>query len=278
MPDQSKLKNTRSKRPPKSWVNARRISAYQAPPASRVRRIVGWFVNPWTIALALFCVLGAFLTLSYYWFDFSDRIDRRLLSGEVFTPSAGIYSAPKTLRVGENMTRQELVEYLKSAGYIDKNIKADLSRSRYGVDEKGVSIEPGITGIIDGEKVCPSLSVLFAKDGKSVSKILDTGSAGEMPKAQLEPKQLSTIAAEGNGRRKTVTFNDLPPHLIKAVTVTEDRAFFGHYGVNFRGIARALWRRYEGDENTPLSNQGGSSITQQLVKNLLLTNEQTLER
>ncbi|MEO7672673.1 MAG: transglycosylase domain-containing protein, partial [Pyrinomonadaceae bacterium] len=51
-----------------------------------------------------------------------------------------------------------------------------------------------------------------------------------------------------------------------------------HYGVNFRGIARALWRRYEGDENTPLSNQGGSSITQQLVKNLLLTNEQTLER
>ncbi len=146
------------------------------------------------------------------------------------------------------------------------------------LDEKGISIEPGITGMIDGEKVFPSLTVTFSKDGKSVAQILDTGTGNETPKAKLEPKQLSTIAAEGDGRRKTVTFNDLPQHLIKAITVTEDRAFFEHYGVNFRGIARALWRRYEGEENTPLSNQGGSSITQQLVKNLLLTNAPTLER
>ncbi len=277
MPDQNKLKDSRSKLPPKGWVKAKRISAYHSPPPSRLRRTVRWIVNPWTISLALLLALGTFLTLTYYWFDFSDRIDRRLLSGEVFTPSAGIYSAPKTLRVGENITRQELIEYLKSAGYIDKNIKADLSRSRFGVDDKEVSIEPGITGMIDGVKVFPSLSVAFSKDGKSVAKITDKGS-GDVPKAQLEPKQLSTIAAEGDGRRKTITFNDLPPLLVKAITVTEDRAFFEHYGVNFRGIARALWRRYEGDENTPLSNQGGSSITQQLVKNLLLTNDPTLER
>ena len=51
---------------------------------------------------------------------------------------------------------------------------------------------------------------------------------------------LSSIAAEGDGRRKVVTFSDIPPQLIKAITVTEDRAFFEHYGVNFRGIARAL--------------------------------------
>src|SRR6185295_4281898 len=100
----------------------------------------------------------------------------------------------------------------------------------------------------------------------------------EVNEARLEPKMLSTIAAEGDGRRKTVNFTDLPPLLIKAITVTEDRAFFEHYGVNIRGIARALWHRYEGEENTPLSNQGGSSITQQLVKNLMLNNDPTLER
>ena len=80
------------------------------------------------------------------------------------------------------------------------------------------------------------------------------------------------------GGRRTVTFNDLPQHLIKAITVTEDRAFFEHYGVNFKGIARALWRRYEPEEDSAVNKQGGSSITQQLVKNLLLNNDPTLER
>lgn len=110
MSDQNKFNSKRSKKPPKGWVKANRVSAYQAAPPSRFRRVVGWFVNPWTVAAALFCVLGLFLTLTYYWFDFSDRIDRRLLSGEVFTPSAGIYSAPKTLRTAENMSRQGLTD------------------------------------------------------------------------------------------------------------------------------------------------------------------------
>ena len=222
--------------------------------------------------------LGVFLTLTYYWFEFSDRIDRKLLSGEVYTASAGIYSAPKTLKTGEAVTMPALIEYLKSAGYIEKNNRADSSRSRYSVEGDVLAIEPGTTGIIDGKKVFPALSVKFSKDQKSVAAIGDRDLNVQVGDTRLEPKILSSIAAEGDGRRKSVTFNDLPPHLIKAITVTEDRAFFEHYGVNFRGIARALWRRYEGDDSSPLSNQGGSSITQQLVKNLLLNRDQTLER
>jgi penicillin-binding protein 1B len=239
---------------------------------------MSWIFNPYTISIAALLLLGFFLTATYFWFEFSDRIDRRLLSGEVFTPSAGIYSAPKTLRTGENITIAGLVDYLKSAGYIEKNNQADASRSRYAVGADSVEIEPGTTGMIDGRKVFPALAVKFKKDGKEVVSVTDKDAGKEVKDAQLEPKILSSIAAEGDGRRKTVTFNDLPPHLIKAITVTEDRAFFEHHGVNFRGIARALWRRYEGDDNSPISNQGGSSITQQLVKNLLLTNEPTLER
>ena len=171
-----------------------------------------------------------------------------------------------------------LIEYLKSAGYIERNNRADASRSRYSVDGDVLGIEPGMTGYIDSKKVFPALSIKFSKDQKSVAAIGDRDTNTQVNETRLEPKILSSIAAEGDGRRKTVTFNDLPPHLIKAITVTEDRAFFEHYGVNFRGIARALWRRYEGDDNSPLANQGGSSITQQLVKNLLLNREQTLTR
>lgn len=265
--------------PPKGWVKSRRKTAsYQAPPPTKFRRLMRLLFNGYTISAALLLLLGVFLTLTYYWFEFSSRIDQKLLSGEVFTASAGIYSAPKTLKVGEDLTISGLVDYLKSAGYIERNNQADASRSRYVVDSDTVGIEPGMTGMLDGKKVFPSITVKFSKDQKSVSAIGDRDTNAQTSEVKLEPKILSSIAAEGDGRRKTVTFNDLPPHLIKAITTTEDRAFFEHYGVNFRGIARALWRRYEGDENSPIANQGGSSITQQLVKNLLLTREQTIER
>ena len=269
----------RSKRPPKGWVKARRVSSYQAPPASRFKRFLRFFINPWLVTFVLVFILIGFLTFTYFWFEFSDRIDRSLLSGEVYTPSAGIYSAPKTLKVGEKISSLELIEYLKSAGYIEKNNKADESRSRYSIVEGKLVVEPGITGVLDGNKIFPPVSVSFAKDGKSVNGIADLEKRVQVESIKLEPKMLSTVAAEGDGRRRTVTFQDLPPHLIKAITVTEDRAFFEHYGVNFRGIARALWRRYEKeDDDSPIANQGGSSITQQLVKNLLLSNDPTLER
>lgn len=278
MPDPSNFKSTRSKTPPKGWVKARRGASFQAPPPSRFKRFLGWIFNLYTISIASFLLLAAFLMATYFWFEFSDRIDQKLLSGQVFTPSAGIYSAPKTLKTGESISSAELVEYLKSAGYVEKNNKADQSRSRYSLEGDQLAVEPGLTGLIDGRKNFPSITIKFSKDGKTVAAIGDRDSGSQVTEAKLEPKILSSIAAEGDGRRKTVTFNDIPPHLVKAITVTEDRAFFEHYGVNLRGIARALWRRYDSENDGVLENQGGSSITQQLIKNLLLSNEQTYTR
>jgi len=278
MPNQIQVKRRKSKMPPKNWRGRVQVKTYQAPPRTLFRRIVRLIFNPLTFLTSLLLLLGVFLTLTYFWFEYSDRVDL-LLKGEVFTHSAGIYSAPKTLKEGEEISPEELISYLKSAGYVEKNQQADASRSRYQVNENKIEIEPGNTAIVDGKKMFSDLTVEFKKDGKAVASINDKDSKEKIKKAQIEPKILSSVAAEGDGRRKTVTFNDLPPHLIKAITVTEDRAFFEHYGVNFRGIARALWRRYEKEEdNSPLANQGGSSITQQLVKNLLLTKDPTLER
>jgi penicillin-binding protein 1B len=257
---------------------ARPVKSFKQKPPNLFRRILRLIFNPITISLALLLLVSVFFTLTYFWFEFSDRVDL-LLRGEVFTRTAGIYSAPKNLRSGENISQEDLVDYLKSAGYIEKNQQADSSRSRYQVADNSIDIEPGKTALIDGKKTFHSLTVKFKKDGKSVASIADRDAKEDVKKVQLEPKILSSIAAEGDGgKRKTVAFNDLPKHLIKAITVTEDRAFFEHYGVNFRGIARAAWRRYEGDENSPIARQGGSSITQQLVKNLLLSNEPTIER
>ncbi|MGH9946877.1 MAG: transglycosylase domain-containing protein [Pyrinomonadaceae bacterium] len=278
MQDRIESRSRRSKLPPRGWVKAKRPAVYKAPSRSRFRRFLAIFLNKWTFAASLSVLLISFLVFTYFWLLFSDRIDQRLLSGEVFTPSAGIYTAPKLLRKGEDISAIELIDYLKTAGYIEKNNRADLSRSRYSMENGTLLIDPGATATIDGVTAFNKLAVKFEKAGKSVAGIRNLDTETDETKANIEPRILSSIAAEGDGRRKTIKFDDLPQHLIDAIVVTEDRAFFEHYGVNFRGIARALWRRYEDDGDSPLSNQGGSSITQQLVKNLMLTNEPTLER
>lgn len=277
MQNQLQVKKKKSKYVPRKFRGGA-VKSFQQPRPRLFRRGLRLIFNPITVLSSVLLLLLAFLTLTYFWFEYSDRIDLLLKGGDVFTRTAGIYSAPKTLKTGEDISLEDLTAYLKSTGYIEKNQQADASRSRYKITENALEIEPGLTATIDDKKTFPNALIKFKKDGKSVASITDKDASKDVNQIKLEPKILSSIAAEGDGRRKVVNFNDLPPHLVKTIIVTEDRAFFEHYGINFRGIARALWRRYEGENNSPIANQGGSSITQQLVKNLLLSNEPTLER
>jgi penicillin-binding protein 1B len=271
--------HTQKKKPVSSFSSKGRLSNQRSAGSQPgiFRRFLRFLFNPITISLFSFFLVGLIIILGYYWVDYSDRIDA-LLRGEVFTRTAGIYSAPKQLKEAEAITPESLIKYLKGAGYIEKGTQADTSRSRYQFVENALEIEPGKTASIDDEKIYKSLSVKFDKSGKKVEKITDLSAKQNVKQALLEPKILSSITSERDGRRKAVTFKDIPENLVKAVIVTEDRSFFEHYGVNFRGIARALWRRYDIEDNSPLARQGGSSITQQLVKNMLLSPEQSLSR
>jgi penicillin-binding protein 1A len=84
----------------------------------------------------------------------------------------------------------------------------------------------------------------------------------------------NTIGHRGIIHEDSVPIDQLPDHLIKAVLATEDRRFFDHFGIDFLGLARAM------SENAKAGGvvQGGSTLTQQLAKNLFLTNERSIER
>ena len=84
----------------------------------------------------------------------------------------------------------------------------------------------------------------------------------------------NTIGHRGIIHENSVPVDELPDHLVKAVLATEDRRFFEHFGIDFIGLARAM------SENARAGGvvQGGSTLTQQLAKNLFLTNERSLER
>ena len=259
-------------------VSPRKIVAYEQPGTSFPRRVGRRFLSPIILIPLAVCFVIVGGVLVYYWSIFSGRIDN-LLRGDVYTRSAGIYAAPKQLRPGESISAEDLVAYLKRAGYVEKGTQAETARGRFSIQGSNVDIEPSQNSSVDGVQQFPRIRAQFAKSGKAVSSISNLDGNGRLERAWLEPELISSVTGRERAKRKVIGFNDLPPHLVKAIVVTEDRSFFEHYGVNLRGIVRALIRRYDNsDPNSPIARQGGSSITQQLVKNLLLSPERTLRR
>jgi penicillin-binding protein 1B len=254
-----------------------RVVSYVAARPGFARRFLRRLLSAPVIIPLVFVSAIVLGVLIYYWTVFSGRIDN-LLAGEVYTRSAGIYAAPKQLRVNESISQTDVLAFLKRAGYVEKTQQADTARGRYSVNGATVDIEPSSASSVDGAKQFQSVRVQFSNSGKAISSLTDLEGRGSLQRVWLEPELLSSVTGTERAKRKVIGFSDLPPHLVKAITVTEDRSFFEHYGVNIRGIVRALIRRYDSDPNSPIARQGGSSITQQLVKNLLLSPEQTWRR
>ncbi|MCY7348636.1 MAG: hypothetical protein LH614_20795, partial [Pyrinomonadaceae bacterium] len=76
MPNQIQAKSQKSKMPPRGWRNrAPRVSAYQVAPPNFFRRLFRLIFNPITLLTSLLLLLGVILTFTYFWFEYSDRID-----------------------------------------------------------------------------------------------------------------------------------------------------------------------------------------------------------
>jgi len=82
------------------------------------------------------------------------------------------------------------------------------------------------------------------------------------------------VGSRGIKHTESVPLDEIPDHLVKAVLATEDRRFYDHYGIDLQGISRAFITNTEAGGVV----QGGSTITQQLAKNLFLSNERTYQR
>jgi len=105
----------------------------------------------------------------------------------------------------------------------------------------------------------------------------DIGSATALtrrPSVTLIGADAKPFASYGDLYYDVVPLKEMPPYLPKAVLATEDRRFFAHFGIDPFGIVRALID----DMRTGQLRQGGSTITQQLAKNLFLTSERTVKR
>jgi penicillin-binding protein 1B len=119
----------------------------------------------------------------------------------------------------------------------------------------------------------PALPVRLLVESGRIRQV--TTVAGEpLQEAELEPETLTGLGGAANQLRHPVQLAAVPKHLIQAVLAAEDRRFFEHTGVDARAVARAVWVNLRRGEVA----QGGSTLTQQLVKNLVLTPKRTWGR
>ena len=205
---------------------------------------------------------GEALVRSYQYY--SQIIDARLASGYL-TSRPGLYAAPRVLQVGQKLSREKLVNSLRRAGYLETGASNVWSGS-FVARDSAIEIRPGRANIRKPELV----RVVFAEN--EITEI--TGDGAALESFTLEPEALSNDLSSKAGKRETLSYDEIPSVLVNAILAIEDRRFFDHSGVDVRGLARALIRN-AGEERM---GQGGSTITQQLVKNTYLSPEKTLQR
>lgn len=214
--------------------------------------------------LLLAVVLGADALQNSYKY-YSQIIDARLATGYL-TSRPGLYAAPRTLRAGQGFSQAALVNVLQRAGYIETKASEVWSggfKQGFGM----IEIRPQRFEQKSEPRV---IRISFEED--RIAGL--TGDDLTVDSFTLAHEVLTNDLSAKTGNHKTLAYRDIPPVLVQAIMAIEDRRFFQHSGIDVFAVARALFRN-AGDERI---GQGGSTLSQQLVKNTYLSPERTLRR
>jgi penicillin-binding protein 1B len=228
------------------------------------RRLVWLVFRSIAVVLIIAALIGgAILRRSYLYY--SGLIDARLRQGYL-TSRPGLYAAPETLRAGQGLSADDLVLKLRRAGYVE-SCGSDVWNGCFNRLGETIEIQPSAAS--KSETPVPVLAS-FQK-----AKLVELTSYGaSLDSFTLEPEVLTNDLSTKPGQRSTLSYNDIPETLVHAILAIEDRRFFQHPGLDPFGVGRALLRNAVDDH----LGQGGSTITQQLVKNTYLSPERTFRR
>jgi penicillin-binding protein 1B len=213
------------------------------------------------LVIALTIGVGA-LSRSYRFY--SQIVDARLASGYL-TSRPGLYAAPRVLQTGQKLSREKLVAALRRAGYLESKA-SDVWSGSFTVSDSALDIRPGRASKKEFELVRVTFS------GDRIAELRGDGTA--LDSFTLEPEILSNDLSSKSAKRELLSYDEITPLMVQAILAIEDRRFFEHSGVDLKGLGRALLRNAVDEQ----LGQGGSTITQQLVKNTYLSPDKTLQR
>lgn len=199
-------------------------------------------------------------------------LDYRLthrFSGNKWSLPSHVYSRSLELYEGLELSRDGLIWELEKLGY--RRVATLTAAGQYRLQEQRVDVHSRAFEFWDESKSAQTFSLTF--QGSQLAR-LRTLKGEPLTLVRLEPLRIGGIYPAHLEDRLPVRLEELPPMLLEGLIAVEDRNFYQHYGISIRGISRALVNNLRPGSAT----QGGSTITQQLVKNLYLSQDRNLLR
>jgi penicillin-binding protein 1B len=218
----------------------------------------------------LLLILGV---VTHQWIALSRVIDARL-HGEQARTFPRVFARPLEFRVGQSMTDRHLIDRLNDLGYAHRPQVEVPGEFAIGRNVVALMVRGGKQ---DGELIRVIFGPAAAKPrspATSTIKRLERPGKGSLRAVALGPPLLTALIPAREKRRKT-PLDQIPTRVRQAVLAIEDKRFYDHAGVDPIRAVGALISNIRGDKPYLA---GGSTLTQQLVKNLLLTPEKSLRR
>lgn len=237
----------------------------RSPRSSKKTRSSGlrpWLAWGFKLGLVGLVILAGFAV-------YLDAVVQEKFSGKRWTVPAKVYARPLELFVGQKLGKDDFLRELDALGY-RRESRADGPGA---VAVAGNSIDMYSRGFQFYEGAEPAQQIRVRFSGDYVAGLTKSDGAN-LAVARLEPLLIGGLYPAHQEDRILIKIDQVPAYLIDALVAVEDRDYFEHFGVSPKGIARAIWINASSGRLV----QGGSTLTQQLVKNFYLTNERTLLR
>ncbi|GAB3370760.1 penicillin-binding protein 1B [Azotobacter armeniacus] len=238
-----------------------RTRSPQSRPSRRsgtLRSWLGWTAKLILVGLVLLAGFAVYL----------DAMVQEKFSGKRWTLPAKVYARPLELFSGLKLSKQDFLTELDALGYRREAIAGPGSAAVAG---NTVDLHTRGFRFYEGAEPARRIRVRFSGDYVAG---LSGANGSDLAVVRMEPLLIGGLYPAHNEDRLLVQRNELPPYLVETLVAVEDREFFSHFGVSPKSIVRALWVNAAAGGVV----QGGSTLTQQLVKNFYLSNERSLVR